>query len=59
MELKVFSLLILKMLIQLVKIAQSTSLPRTDLISLINTELSLPLIKEYNDYTSLLTPKVL
>ena len=34
------------------------SSPRTDLISLINTELSLPLIKEYNDYTSLLTPKI-
>ena len=37
---------------------QYESSPRTELISLLNTELSLPLIKKYEDYTSLLTPKI-
>ena len=40
------------------KSSKYDSSPNVDLISLFNTNFSLPLIKEYNEYTSLLTPKI-
>ena len=40
------------------KSSKYDSSPNVELISLFNTNFSLPLIKEYNEYTSLLTPKI-
>ena len=40
------------------KSSKYDSSPNVELISLFNTNFSLPLVKEYDEYTSLLTPKI-